>query len=112
MKKLISLIGLSLMLTNVAFAQDLLNCADFEKLGPTLHGKIQTERTEFEKKLISKLVNRAAKEGRLSEFERQMMQSDAEIALYERNNQELDRSIKCSKDKIKEIESRINELRN
>ena len=54
MKKLISLIGLSLMLTNAAFAQDLVTCADVKKNGPEILYKVMKEREAFENQLVKK----------------------------------------------------------
>jgi hypothetical protein len=107
MKKLLSLIGLSLVLTNAAFAQDLLSCRDLKKMGNDVEMKVIKEREDFEMKLVAKIVNRAAKEGRLSDFERDILLLDSKNDVLERSQKLLDRSIKCLNEEIKGIESRI-----
>jgi hypothetical protein len=107
MKKLLSLIGLSLVLTNAAFAQDLLSCADFKKMGHAVEMKVIKERENIEMKLVAKIVNRAAKEGRLSDFDRDILLLDSKNEVLEGSRKLLDRSIKCLNEEIKEIDVRI-----
>lgn len=107
MKKLISLIGLSLMLTNVAFAQDLVTCADVKKHGQEILFKTMEERAAFENKLVKKIVDRAAEEGRLSQFERDRLLSDAKLEILDRNLVELKRIGKCLDLELAELQARI-----
>ena len=107
MKKLISLIGLSLMLTNVAFAQDIVTCADVKKSGPEILYKVMKERTAFENQLVKKIVDRASEEGRLSKFERDMLLSDSKIEILDRELLELKRIGKCLDLEIAEIQARL-----
>ena len=107
MKKLISLIGLSLMLTNAAFAQDIVTCADIKKSSPEILYKVMKEREAFENQLVKKIVDRAAVEGRLSKFERDMLLSDSKIEILDRTLLELKRIGKCLDLEIAELQARI-----
>ena len=110
MKKLLSLIGLSLILTNAAFAQDLLSCADLKKMGGKIEMKVIQERENIEMKLVTKIVNRAAQEGRLSKFDRDILLLESKNEVLEASRKLLDRSIKCLDLDVKEIEARISRL--
>ena len=110
MKKLLSLIGLSLILTNAAFAQDLLSCADLKKMGSDVEMKVIKERENIEMKLVTKIVNRAAQEGRLSKFDRDILLLESKNEVLEASRKLLDRSIKCLDLDVKEIEARISRL--
>jgi hypothetical protein len=110
MKKLLSLIGLSLILTNAAFAQDLLSCADLKKMGGEVEMKVIKERENIEMKLVTKIVNRAAQEGRLSKFDRDILLLESKNEVLEASRKLLDRSIKCLDLDVKEIEARISRL--
>ena len=95
------------MLTNIAFAQEAVTCKDLKKLDPQALNNVRQERENFEKRLVAKFINKAADEGKLSNFERDMLLHDAKIEIYERSQAELDQSIKCIREELKEFQERI-----